>query len=206
MCRISSEHDDERMYFSRVRDLTDVWTFDDMKADPELKGMEFLANPNGSFFRLTEVEYQRLARTDDEGTPENLNRNRAYTDDDFLRDVYVSSDGLRDMKNLLDIKRNLILQGAPGTGKTYAARRLAYDWLGEADDSRIEFVQFHQNTSYDDFVYGYRPDGNGFSLRSGTFARLCNKASKDPGRRYVFIIDEINRATSPRSSVNCSCV
>ena len=118
-----------------------------------------------------------------------------YSDDQFLDEVYVSTQDLVDMKALLEDKRNLILQGSPGTGKTYAARRLAYVMLGAEDDSRIEFVQFHQNTSYDDFVYGYRPTGDGsFSPEPGIFAAFCEKARNDPDNHYVFIIDEINRA------------
>ncbi|MFC2662117.1 MAG: AAA family ATPase [Eubacterium sp.] len=88
---------------------------------------------------------------------------------------------------------NIILQGAPGVGKTYAARRLAYSLMGEKNDDRIAFVQFHQNYSYEDLMMGYRPCGDGFVLRHGVFYEFCKKAEKDPGRDYFFIIDEINR-------------
>lgn len=118
-----------------------------------------------------------------------------YTDNQFLSDVYVSQEDLDDMKALLHGKKNLILQGSPGTGKTYAAKRLAYIMLGSEDDSRIEFTQFHQNTTYDDFVYGYRPTGDGgFVPMPGLFTRFCERAQEDSDNPYVFIIDEINRA------------
>lgn len=61
------------------------------------------------------------------------------------------------------------MQGAPGVGKTFAARRLAWSMMGEKDDSRIEFVQFHQNYSYEDFMMGYKPVEDGFELKYGIF-------------------------------------
>lgn len=88
---------------------------------------------------------------------------------------------------------NIILQGAPGVGKTFAAKRLAYSLMGEEDDSRIEFVQFHQNYSYEDFMMGYKPSGDGFELKYGVFYRFCQKAESRPDKKFFFIIDEINR-------------
>ena len=120
---------------------------------------------------------------------------KPYDDAQFLQDVFVSKSDLTAMKGLLERKKNLILQGAPGTGKTYAARRLAYAMMGEEDDSRIGFVQFHQSYTYEDFVIGYRPNGEGgFDIQPGIFADFCARAARDSGRSYFFIIDEINRA------------
>lgn len=90
-------------------------------------------------------------------------------------------------------KRNIILQGAPGVGKTFAAQRLAWSMMGEIDKNRIEFVQFHQNYSYEDFMMGYKPVKDGFDLKYGTFYRFCKKAENQPGDEFFFIIDEINR-------------
>lgn len=94
---------------------------------------------------------------------------------------------------LLKHKKNIILQGAPGVGKTFTAKRLAYSLIGTEDDSRIEMVQFHQNYSYEDFVMGYRPTETGFELRNGVFYDFCEKARSDIENDYYFIIDEINR-------------
>lgn len=90
-------------------------------------------------------------------------------------------------------KKNIILQGAPGVGKTFAARRLAWSMMGEKDDSRIEFVQFHQNYSYEDFMMGYKPVEDGFELKYGIFYRFCQKVANRPDKEFFFIIDEINR-------------
>lgn len=120
-----------------------------------------------------------------------------YTMQDFLSEVYVDEQDLVDMKSLLIHNKNLILQGAPGTGKTFTAKRLAWLLLGEKDPSRVKMVQFHQNTSYEDMVIGYRPTSDGgFELSYGVFAEFCKAAQSDPdkGRPYFFIIDEINRA------------
>ena len=98
------------------------------------------------------------------------------------------------LESLILSKKNLILQGAPGVGKTFAAKRLAYSIMGEMDDDRIELVQFHQNYTYEDFIMGYKPtkDG-GFTIREGVFYRFCKRAEDDADRPYFFIIDEINR-------------
>ena len=118
-----------------------------------------------------------------------------YTSADFLDEVFLRPEDLEQMLGLLRRKKNLILQGAPGTGKTFAAKRLAYALMGQTDDSRVEVVQFHQSTVYEDVVVGLRPTAEGgFAAAEGVFARFCRRAAADPGRDYVFIIDEINRA------------
>lgn len=116
-----------------------------------------------------------------------------YTKEDFLGEVYMSEESYDTLVALLKNKKNLILQGAPGVGKTFAAKRLAYSLIGEKDDSRIEFIQFHQNYSYEDFIMGYKPQEQGFKLTNGIFYRFCMTAADHPEKDYYFIIDEINR-------------
>jgi hypothetical protein len=92
-------------------------------------------------------------------------------------------------------RRNLVLQGAPGVGKSFIARRLAYALMGYEDPSRVRTVQFHQSYAYEDFVQGFRPAGagGGFALREGVFVEFCRRALAEPDEKWVFIIDEVNR-------------
>ena len=107
--------------------------------------------------------------------------------------MYITEEKYDTCVSRLKYKKNLILQGAPGVGKTYAARRLAWSIMGTKDDTRIKFVQFHQSYSYEDFIMGYKPIENGFELQKGVFYNFCIQAKKDPDNKYFFIIDEINR-------------
>lgn len=124
---------------------------------------------------------------------QNVESNKKYTKEDFLKDVYISEEKYDKLVNVLKRKKNIILQGAPGVGKTFLAKRLAYSIMGEKDDERIKFIQFHQNYSYEDFVMGYKPIEEGFELKYGIFYNFCQRATKNPDKDYFFIIDEINR-------------
>jgi 5-methylcytosine-specific restriction protein B len=118
-----------------------------------------------------------------------------YSVDDILKDgcflVRAEIDLLLDR---LRTKKNLILQGPPGTGKTWLAKRLAFALIGQKDDSKVRAVQFHPNLSYEDFVRGWRPTGEGkLSLADGVFMEAIKAASKDPSSKFVVVIEEINR-------------
>lgn len=116
-----------------------------------------------------------------------------YSKDDFLNEVYMDEDTYNTLTELLEAKYNVILQGAPGVGKTFAAKRLAYSIMEQKDTSRVAMVQFHQSYSYEDFIQGYRPSKEGFELENGAFYKFCKEAEEDNERPYFFIIDEINR-------------
>lgn len=118
---------------------------------------------------------------------------RPYTKEDFLAEVFMSEEKYDKLSAVLLNKKNIILQGAPGVGKTFSAKRLAYSLIGTVNEDAIEFVQFHQNYSYEDFMMGYKPSGASFELKKGVFYRFCKKAEADPESKYFFIIDEINR-------------
>lgn len=117
----------------------------------------------------------------------------AYTAEDFLNEVYMSRTDYQTLVSLLKNKKNIILQGAPGVGKTFAAKRLAYSMMEVKDSSRVMMVQFHQSYSYEDFIMGFRPAATGFELKKGPFYSFCKKAEMDSENDYFFIIDEINR-------------
>ncbi|WP_337547851.1 AAA family ATPase [Anthropogastromicrobium sp.] len=192
--RVSAEQDGQKIYFEKVEGLSSPIDFSMLKECPELEKMEYFSMTQGSLFKLTRGEYDFII---DMIREENLtpsdNGNAKYTKADFLRDVYMTEAKYDRLKAVLEKKKNIILQGAPGVGKTFAAKRLAYSVMGEVDDDRIEFVQFHQNYSYEDFMMGYKPVGEGFELKYGIFYRFCQKAANHPDKDYFFIIDEINR-------------
>ena len=116
-----------------------------------------------------------------------------YSARQFLNEVYMPEERYDSIVGLLCTKKNIIMQGAPGVGKTYAAKRLAYSMMGVKDASRVMLIQFHQSYSYEDFIEGYRPSGAGFELVKGAFYSFCKKAADDEENAYFFIIDEINR-------------
>lgn len=117
----------------------------------------------------------------------------AYDAEDFLEEVFMDEDSYETLVALVRKKKNVILQGAPGVGKTFAAKRLAYSMMGVKDPNRVMMVQFHQSYSYEDFIMGFRPSENGFELKRGAFYNFCKEAEKDRDNKYFFIIDEINR-------------
>lgn len=116
-----------------------------------------------------------------------------YTKEDFLSEVFMPEEEYEKLSGILRIKKNIIIQGAPGVGKTFAAKRIAFSMMGVKDVERVMMVQFHQSYSYEDFIMGFRPSTDGFELKRGAFYNFCKKAEIDGDNDYFFIIDEINR-------------
>ena len=118
-----------------------------------------------------------------------------YSVDDVLADgCFLERSEIERLLERLRTRKNLILQGPPGTGKTWIARRLAFALMGEKDEGMVRTVQFHPNLSYEDFVRGWRPAGNGrLELADGVFMEAIRKASDNPGAKLVVVIEEINR-------------
>lgn len=194
ICRIAAEQDGEEIYFEKMEGLVSPVEYQTLRDCQELEQMEFFRNPRGSLFKLTRDEYHFILdviREENPVLPERVVDR--YTKDNFLEEVYMTGADYDKLSAMLLHKKNIILQGAPGVGKTFAARRLAWSIMGEKDESRIEFVQFHQNYSYEDFVMGYKPVEDRFERKDGVFYRFCQKAENQPGKAFFFIIDEINR-------------
>lgn len=192
--RITGEQDGQKIYFEKTEGLVNPIDYSTLKNCPELEKMEFFQNPNGSLFKLSQGEYDFIIDLIREENPKETDKPvDSYSKADFLGEVYMSEEKYDSLAAVLKSKKNIILQGAPGVGKTFIARRLAYSVMGEKDDSRIEFVQFHQNYSYEDFVMGYKPVENGFELKYGIFYKFCQKAANQGDKDFFFIIDEINR-------------
>lgn len=195
LAEISKASDGKTIGFVKIETFATPVDYADFKDLPELQNMEVLVNPNGSFFKVTEEEFEALMELIEERNSRTVVVTKAdnYTEEDFLKEVFISKEDLNTLETLLKVKKNIILQGAPGVGKTFSAKRLAYKMMGKKDDSRIKYVQFHQNYSYEDFVMGYKPTATGFELKKGIFHEFCVTAGNDPDHDYFFIIDEINR-------------
>lgn len=192
---VSKESDGQKIYFKKTEILVTPIDFNKLKNTPGLEDMEYMKNQQGSFFKVTEDEFDVIMEMIREENPLPTHEEKdRYTSNDFLNEVYIQKKDYEQLEGLLLRKKNLILQGAPGVGKTFAAKRLAYAIMGEKDEDRIKVVQFHQNYSYEDFVLGYKPNENGgFDLKEGIFYQFCRKAATDKEHKYFFIIDEINR-------------
>lgn len=119
----------------------------------------------------------------------------SYSLDNIQKDgCFVKREKLKIILERLRTKKNIILQGPPGTGKTWLAKRLAFALMGECDDSKLRAVQFHPNLSYEDFIRGWRPMGDGkLTLVDGPFLEMMKSASKEPASKHVVVIEEINR-------------
>lgn len=194
--RVSAEQDGERIYFEKLEECySSSIDFATLNAWFKLKKKEYFSITQGSLFKLTKTEYEFIIDLIHRENPvPTAKKNKdEYSKEKFLDQVYMTEAKYDRLVAVLTRKKNIILQGAPGVGKTYAAKRLAYSIMGEKDDDRIEFVQFHQNYSYEDFMMGYKPVEDGFELKYGIFYRFCQKAANHPDKDYFFIIDEINR-------------
>ena len=183
-------YDEERKTFKNVRKVR--WTHSGEWPHPGQAAMKTLTDITA----YTEYVEQLKALFDSEDVDdaeENDIEYPVYDSEMFLNEVYMDRQQYDTLVALIQSKRNVILQGAPGVGKTFAAKRLAYSMMGVMDSRRVMMVQFHQSYSYEDFIMGFRPTENGFKLKRGAFYDFCKAAEIDSDNDYFFIIDEINR-------------
>ncbi|KQC11931.1 MAG: hypothetical protein APR63_11995 [Desulfuromonas sp. SDB] len=188
--------DDEVMEFTfeKTEQYEHPVSWNELKAIEELSNCEPLINNQGSLFKVTKDEYEIINAIIDERNPEEEILIESYGLEDMLQEVFLDEDEINKILDILKFKKNIILQGPPGVGKTYLAKRLAYLMMGEKDEKRIQMIQFHQSYSYEDFIQGYRPTEEGnFELKDGIFFQFCKRAMRNTGQNYFFIIDEINR-------------
>jgi 5-methylcytosine-specific restriction protein B len=167
----------EGIEFKKTVDLEEPISWDTIKALPEMANSQPLKTSQGSLFKLEEKEYKAIMKLV-QASP----------------DIFMSEDEFENILHILKMKKNIILKGPPGVGKTFISEHIAYALIGSRDKSAIETIQFHQSYSYEDFMQGYRPtETGGFKLKNGVFFNFCERAKEHPEKAFCFIIDEINR-------------
>lgn len=124
---------------------------------------------------------------------------RSYSSEEALEGLFIEPETFSSWIDALGRKKNVILEGAPGVGKTFVARRLADAFVGAQGSDRTLTIQLHQSYSYEEFIRGWRPgrDG-GYTLHDGTFLSFCHRAAAAPQEPHVLVIDEINRGNVSR--------
>jgi len=184
--------DNREVITLRVKEFVrEELTLKQLQDVPELAAAEPLAAKMGSLYRLTAAEFTAIQNRAQRIAAPPL---PPYTLTEAEQDLFLAPTDIQHLQAALKRKKNLIVQGPPGVGKTYVARRLAWLQMQEKDDSRVQLVQFHQSYSYEDFIRGWRPTATGgFELANGVFVDFVRRAQHDQARDYFFIIDEINR-------------
>ncbi|MBR9827982.1 MAG: AAA domain-containing protein [Oceanospirillales bacterium] len=153
--------------------------------------IEFMGNGN---YRWVEFDTEQDDAKEESYEP--VIKSEPYGISNILEDgCFLGEEQIAKYLGVLKSKQNLVLQGAPGTGKTWLAKRLAYALIGYKIEDRVRAVQFHPNLSYEDFIRGWRPgtSNGGLELVDGPFLEMVYLAQRNPENSYVLVIEEINR-------------
>lgn len=192
-----SEMEGEVIEFKLIEKLEVPVYWNELNNNPELVNCKLFINNQGSLFKLNEQEFEIIKDLIDSKNiqiEKQINKNiPIYSYQDDPDKPFLDKKEIYSIISLLERKKNIILQGSPGVGKTFIARKIAYEMMKEKNDLQIETIQFHQSYSYEDFIQGLRPTSKGFEVKQGVFFNFCKKALLHPEKKYFFIIDEINR-------------
>lgn len=184
----------EVIEFKKIEQFKEPVTWAELQAVPALSKCEPICNNQGSLFAVTIDEYEAIrGLIDDRNLGTQLPKPASFTKADALAGLFMTADKHDEIIARLKRKKAIILQGPPGVGKTFVARRLAFAIMGMKDVRRVAMVQFHPSYGYEDFVQGFRPTRTGLERRDGVFYQFVRLARNDPDRDWFFIIDEINR-------------
>jgi len=184
----------EVIEFKKIEQVKAPVAWAELLAVPALAKCEPIVNNQGSLFVVTDDEYEAIrALIDERNLGTHLPKPASFTKADALAGLFMTVGKHDEIIARLKRKKALILQGPPGVGKTFVARRLAFAMMGMKDVHRVAMVQFHPSYGYEDFVQGFRPTRTGLERRDGVFYQFVRLARNDPDRDWFFIIDEINR-------------
>lgn len=194
---LSSRDGKDILDFKKIKELERPVDLIQLQNHPIVKNSIPLNNNQGSLFPLTKEEFDEIITLSSTGTTEDDSAMvEKYSFNDLARDIFLEDAYLKQLLKILDRKKNIVLQGPPGVGKSFLAKRLASCFIGSKDEQKVRFIQFHQSYSYEDFIQGLKPEegkAQTFKLKNGLFYELCLEAIKNKNEKYVLIIDEINR-------------
>jgi 5-methylcytosine-specific restriction protein B len=197
LTKVEKEDDEvKRIFFKKIEHFKIPLTLSKIRTNASLLKSEPIKLFRGSLYKLTEEEYNTIIGMLQEINDDEPPRPECYeyTKQQALSELFIEENEFDNIISILRHKKNIILQGSPGVGKTFIAKRLAYTLMEEKNEERVQMIQFHQSYSYEDFIQGYRPtEDGGFNLKNGIFYDFCQLAKEDTDNEYFFIIDEINR-------------
>ncbi len=189
--KITKKSEDHSLTIKLIDSFEVPITLEELKSIKALEQAPFITSNMGTLKNITEEETKLILKLIQS---KNELRDDSYSFEKLDKEVFLKKEECEKIYNILKEKKNIILEGAPGVGKTYIAKRLCYAIMRKKEEERLLNIQFHQSYAYEDFVLGYRPTKKGgFKLKSGPFIDFCEKARKDKKNEYFLIIDEINR-------------